>query len=204
MRGLLEIPSHTISLIFAPSPKLEILTIEMPSVMYVGEPATVEATIKNNGDKPYDVNVSASIFRETTTIMRTIDSGKKYTYMFDIVPAKSDIGSHTARFRIFSDGKDIERTVPFSVIERVPVTLGNETQPSNRINGNESGAREGNVTETPKTPTGQSFADNLKSRLTFDNIYLLLLFLLIMLVFMKRRSIRRLIGISSASSHVSS
>lgn len=82
--------------------------------------------------------------------------------------------------------------MPFTVIERVPVITANETQPSN----NTSGIPEGNVTETPKTPTGQSFGDYLRSRLTFDNIYLLLLFLLIMLIFMKRRSIRRFIGVS--------
>lgn len=102
-RGLIDFPIHTIYLMFVPAPKLEIVTIEMPSIMYVGEPATVEATIKNNGDKPYAVNVSAGIFRETTTIVRAIDSGAKYTYRFDIVPRKSDIGPHTARFSIVSD-----------------------------------------------------------------------------------------------------
>jgi len=164
--------------------------------MYVGEPATVQVTIKNNGDKSYDVNVSASIFRETTTIMRAIDAGEKYTYRFDIVPAKADIGSHTARFSITSDGKDIERTAPFSVKAQVPVTTGNETQPSGNTSGNQTGVPEGNVTGTQETPTGQSFGDYLKSRMTFNNMYMFALILLVMIIFIRRRSIRRSIGVS--------
>ncbi len=108
--------SQTINIIVNETPKLEIKTINMPKTMTVNEIAGIEIVVKNTGNDSFDVEVSLDIFNETLSLVQTIEGKDEYSYMFDVIPKEEHIGSNTAEFKIQSDGKSIERSVPFSVV----------------------------------------------------------------------------------------
>ena len=97
------------------SAKLEIISIIIPDVMHPSVQESIKITIKNNGEATYPTTSTVEILNQTKTQTQDIDAGKESVYQFSILPAESDIGNHIAHVIIESEGKTIEREIPFRV-----------------------------------------------------------------------------------------
>ncbi|MFH1126825.1 MAG: hypothetical protein ABIG84_06135 [archaeon] len=96
-------------------PMLEIRSIQYPLVMHPSVEESIIVTIKNTGNKPYDVSVALDITGAET---QNIAPGEESRYAFTMTPGPADIGIRTAKITVSSGAATIERKITFEVQEQ--------------------------------------------------------------------------------------